>query len=281
MTLQEIMAVSALEKVNTFKLNFVDEEDLEIIQYVSKLLDDFKMNPATISKRIDYTTAKNGALSRLSLFGCDIADKAESILNNTAVLNIHPLPFMYSCNVKYELDFNGEILKNSGRFTDIKVPIIMDSTASVMFGHELIHLVKETNYEEYVDAYVYSDVIPLLFEMIKMYDVDSPRVLLAERMQLLLTDKKNFDEVTASINGEFNEYQRYIQSRAGEYLNSYYYALILFNMYKSNPREILDYIRLVLNHKITTRGMLMALGIYKDLEYKDVFEEEFDLVKKI
>lgn len=283
MSLQELMALmGALDKAKSFNLRFVDEEDLEIIKYVSKELDNFKMNPATVVKKMDCIKAKKEALKMMSLFGGDIVSKAKSVLDDVSLLSVHPLPFMYSCNVKYELGLNGEVLRNSGKFTELKVPRIMDSTAPVMFGHELIHLVKETNYDEYVDAYVYSDVIPLLFEMIKMYDVDSPRVLFAERMQLLLTDKMSFDQITRSIDSRNDsELTRYVQTRSGEYLNSYYYALVLFNMYKANQQEILKYMRMVLNHEITTRQMLMALGIYKDLEYKDLFEKEFEIVKKI
>ena len=71
---------------NAYQWN-VDKEDLEIIKYVSKELDNFKMNSATIVKKIDYI-------------------KAKAILDDVSLLSVHPLPFMYSCNVKYELGIN-------------------------------------------------------------------------------------------------------------------------------------------------------------------------------
>lgn len=284
MTFQErLTLMCAIDKAKTYKMNFVDEDDLKVIKYVSKVLDTFKMEPATVKNRMTLNEAKIESIKLLELFGGDIASRAESLLNKTSILEVHPLPFIYSCNIKFDLDQNDEVLKNSGRFLDVKVPSVMDTSAPVLLGHECIHLLKETNYEEYVDAFVYSDVIPLFFELVKMNDVESPKVLFAERMHLLLTDKVNFDEYTRRI--EYNDFDKelyeYSQTRAGEYLNSFYYAIVLFKMYKENKKDILNYIKLVLNHKITTRELLSILGIYKNMDCRDIFESEFNKVRSI
>lgn len=71
-----------------------------------------------------------------------------------------------------------------------------------------------------------------------------------------------------------------IQSRSGEYLNSFYYALVLFNMYKDNPKMILELVRKVLNKEMSTLDLLVNLGLYhKNSDY--IFNEELGKIRKV
>ena len=71
----------------------------------------------------------------------------------------------------------------------------------------------------------------------------------------------------------------YIRSYIGRYLNSFYYAIILYNMYKENPKKILGYVSKVLNHELTTYDMLIDLNIYGDIK-GEVFENEINSIKR-
>ena len=81
------------------------------------------------------------------------------------------------------------------------------------------------------------------------------------------------------INATQNIYE-YVKSYFGSYLGGFYYALILYNMYKVNPEIILNLINDVLSHKITTLDMLNKLNIYGSIE-GETFEKEINTIKKV
>lgn len=283
MTLQDQLRIlTGIERAETFKMNYVDQGDLEKAQYVSKVLDTFNMEPVLIKERVSAKSALSDAVSLMGVLGVDVAKKAESLLNSTDILSVHPLPFIYSCNIQYKTDASGCVDENSGKIYDLKVPHLLDTSASVFLGHETLHLMKETNYKEYVDAYVLSDVIPLFYELLMMEKIEESKVLFAERMHLLLAEKVNFDEFTRRIgyNDWDVELYKYSQTRAGEYLNSFYYAVILYNMYKNDPKGILSLVQKVLNHEMTTREMLTFLDIYQK-DNNDIFDLEFNNVRSM
>ena len=85
-------------------------------------------------------------------------------------------------------------------------------------------------------------------------------------------------------NKEDKDLYKIIDTRSGEYLNIYYYACILFNMYKSSLLLVLDLVNKVLNHEMTTREMLQLLGIFrqdKNCLFDTTFEEVNKCVKKV
>lgn len=63
-------------------------------------------------------------------------------------------------------------------------------------------------------------------------------------------------------------------------MNSFYYSLLLYNLYKKEPKIVLELVNKVLNHEMTTRGMLEKLGLLYSNE-KDIFEEEFNAIRKV
>ena len=77
---------------------------------------------------------------------------------------------------------------------------------------------------------------------------------------------------------EDKDLYKVIATRSGQYLNSYYYASILFNMYKSDPQMMLAYVNKVLKHEITTRELLETLGIFHQ-DKNSIFDTEFEKVK--
>ena len=86
---------------------------------------------------------------------------------------------------------------------------------------------------------------------------------------------------TANITRSRNDAELYkvLQGRSGQYLNSFYYSLVLFNVYKSDPNLVLSAIKKVLNHEMTTLDMLINLGIYQE-NFDKVFNEELSSIRK-
>lgn len=63
-------------------------------------------------------------------------------------------------------------------------------------------------------------------------------------------------------------------------MNSFYYVVILYSMYKETPKKILDLVSRVLKQEITTLDMLNCLGIYGDIK-GGTFEKELDHIRKL
>ena len=80
--------------------------------------------------------------------------------------------------------------------------------------------------------------------------------------------------------GKETKLYEYLRSRIGCYLNSFYYAVILYKMYKENPDKILYFVLKVLNHEMTTFDMLNDLGIYGNIQ-GEVFEKELGKIRKL
>ena len=72
----------------------------------------------------------------------------------------------------------------------------------------------------------------------------------------------------------------YARTKIGCYLNSFYYALILYHMYKETPNKIMNLVYKVLMNEMTTLELLQQLGIYGDIR-GEVFEKELRNVKKL
>ena len=88
----------------------------------------------------------------------------------------------------------------------------------------------------------------------------------------------NFFDITDDINDKL--LFEHIRSKVGCYLNSFYYAIILYSMYKVSPKKILNLVSKVLKHEITTLEMLEKLNLYGDIR-GSVFEKELNGIKKV
>lgn len=98
----------------------------------------------------------------------------------------------------------------------------------------------------------------------------------------LLAEKRVFDILGLkylTVRHEKNLY-KVLQNRSGQYLNIFYYDLVLYDMYKKNRDSIIEIIRRVLSREITTLDMLSELGIYNKGN-NEVFDEELDNIKKV
>ena len=72
----------------------------------------------------------------------------------------------------------------------------------------------------------------------------------------------------------------YFRLKVGMYLIGFYYAIILYNMFKDNPRGILDLVIKVLKEEMTTYMLLDTLGIYGDIK-GEIFEKEVGNIRKL
>ena len=278
------------------KLNYLNYDDINVCHYVISQLsytDNFRIKKGRI---ISLKSMKEKSLEEVRIFGDDIYSRVQDLLSTVPINRCNNI-FDFQCRVGYDMDDKNNIIDpNSGKIDCYIVPRYLFEYCIFRLDHEHIHALKETNYEEYKNAFVLGEVIPMFFELI-IFDPRNiiRRELVKDRLSSLNITKKNFTFVDEyiqnygfisfnSIDGDDYYQQRsiyeYLRTRDGCYLNSFYYALILYNMYKENPKKILDFVSRVLKQEITTLDMLNCLGIYGDIN-GGTFEKELGLIRKL
>lgn len=264
-------------------IKYIDYRDKKIINYVSKMLNTVNTGADVSVGTIDYNTAIAGSLENLKVLGMEPYTKVSSFISTVPFLPIHPISNGYSCHISYFVDDKTlEVDKFSGAVAHYKVPQRPNIMAPLHIGHEHIHALKETNYEEYIDSQILGDVIPMFYEflMCDKYE-EMKKLIMSFRLFSLKKDKKHYDNAVNQMKKrELKDLYKVIATRNGQYLNSFYYSLLLYNLYKSEPKRVLELVNKVLNHGMTTREMLEELGILYSLNTQ-VFEEELRIIKKV
>jgi hypothetical protein len=187
----------------------------------------------------------------------------------------------YVSAFKHPLQFGCRVADNTRSLVlDIfKVPYVFDRESPIFLGHEYHHALKDTNKEEYNLMMRYADVIPIFYELVtadsKPKDIKAN--LLRARINMLNLDKRKYRLYRELPRGYI--VVDFKTSKSGQYLNSYYYALALFRVYKEKPGIVLGLVSKVLKHEITTIEMLMVLDLYEVDLNKEVSEEHNEIIR--
>ena len=268
--------------------NYIDYQDKRVINYVAKALKSINTGAYVCFGTISYPDALATSIENVKVFGTEIASRVASLTSNLVLQKVSPVSNGYTCNITYSLDDKTkEVNISSGTVDHYKVPIKPDIMASFHLGHEHLHALKETNYYEYVDGFVLGDVITMLYEFILADKYpELKNEIYRFRLYSLKEDYTHYENAINQMKKSKDDKDLYkiIATRSGVYLNSYYYACILFDMYKSSPQMILDIVNRVLKHEMTTRDMLKLLGLFhqdKNSIFDSVFEDVKKCVKKV
>lgn len=191
-------------------------------------------------------------------------------------------------NISYKQNPLTQEINKSGIIKSYGIPTTLYETDIITLVHEHIHVLKDTNYYEYQNAFVTGEVLPIFFEIINYERSRLKRMALSDRLQLLYRSKEvclYIKEKEVNLKSSQNESSNYdiydfAKGYAGVYLNSFYYALILYDLYKKDPIKILKLISKVLNHQITTLELLNKLNIYCDIK-SEIFEKEIKKIQKV
>lgn len=268
--------------------NYIDYQDKRVINYVAKALKSINTGAYVCFGTVSYPEALVASIENVKVFGTEIASRVASLTSNLVLQKVSPISNGYTCNITYLLDDDTkEVDYSSGTVDHYKVPIKPDIMASLHLGHEHLHALKETNYYEYIDGFVLGDVITMLYEFILADKYpELKNEIYRFRLYSLKEDYTHYENAINQMKKSKDDKDLYkiIATRSGVYLNSYYYACILFDMYKSSPQMILDIVNRVLKHEMTTRDMLKILGLFhqdKNSIFDSVFEDVKKCVKKV
>lgn len=270
---------------NEFKklgIKYIDSNDRKTINHVIQSLRDIDTGAYVCFGNITYQEAIGASLEHLKVLGGEVVANVESLIKNISFNQTQDSQIEYSCVVDFEKDETGKIKKDTGVVGKYNLPKKLNILSPFHISHEHLHLLKETNYDEYIDSQIIGDVITILYEFI-MADTypEIKKELIRYRLSSLKKDSDTYEFARSHIDKEMTDKDLYKveATTSGQYLNSFYYAVILFNMYKNEPEKILKLVNKVLNHEITTREMLKILGIFQQ-EKHSAYDIEFEEVKK-
>ncbi len=266
--------------IDAVGMPYLSSSDKKIIQHVIRTL---KGTGAILvnSSNVGIESVVSGALGDIKeVFGATVARRTESKLYEIDKRFLYKLPHSFTTDITYSLDsVTKKAIPSSGRVDSLNMPNVMTSADRVFIGHEFIHMNKDLNFEEYKLLMTYSDVIPILYEFITMKD-DANEVLSA-RISALGLEIHGYELAAQKMkSGREKDLYKVILSRSGQYLNSFYYATILYRMYLNDPKMILDYIRRVIRCEMTTLDMLKDLGIHL-VDNNEMYDEQVQEFRRI
>lgn len=208
----------------------------------------------------DNSTKHNNSNKNFILTN-EISQKAFKILNEIIISE--------ASFENYQCIF--EIQNKKVSIHSLNISCELDTLSYVYLGHEIIHLLKETNLKEYKNHLQYSEVLPMLYEFIQMkYKKSSIKRNIVSRRILFLSEM-NQDIIKAKnlIENKFDfEIYKLLDYT---YFISFYYTILLYELYSKYPQTILKEFKNVLLHKKTTQELLEYFDIYN--KYKTT---EFD-----
>lgn len=298
MRLEEIIDNYQKEKnvIDSLSTLYLSEEDIDVCNYVTSQLHDIDIGNINYGQEISFFDLIWYGSDQMVIFNDDlINERILNLLRTTEFKMGVNNEQQFGTGIYYDIDKLGKVDRNSGRISRFSLPHTLNELSVYCFGHEQVHALKETNYMEYIYAKSLGEVIPILFEFM-IYNPEEvlKKELIKFRMDNLMNNKLEYECMNklykqswrvAVGSGEAEIYKRaclyeYVRSKIGCYLNSFYYALILYHMYRENPDKILGLTASVLNHKMTTMEMLVELGIYGDIR-GELFEKELGNIRKL
>ena len=267
-----------------FDMKYIDDSDKRNISFVSENIFDIDTEVYVSSEYYALETVKTVSVESLRLFDAGIGDRVYSSLLFSKVEQIFNDESLFMCNVAYSMDpcFK-KIVPDSGIVKSYKIPYKLNDNSFIYMGHEYMHSLKDTNYEEYKLSQSLGDVVPLFYEMVcaDMFP-KLAKGFWQSRLDMLKGNAVVYKNVSVDIQRNvFNRSLNLVnQSICGQYLNSFYYALLLFNMYKRCPQFVTGEIIRVLNHEITTMDLLVGLGVY-NVNKDNLVIEEINKLRKV
>lgn len=266
------------------KFNYFTGAEINKANFVSSFLDESYNKISLFPQKTSLAYAISYGVEGMHLFGDEALIKIGATLSTVDILENPYLKDEFQALISYGYDEEEEkIIPETGGVLAYVIPGQLDDLAPIWMSHENIHALKDTNYEEYKNAFIYGEVIPLFYEMLKAHELKIlTKSWFVKRMQFLISSKKEFQKNLSFLqdNQENKEDVLINCSLSGNYLNDFYYALVLYRLYLDEPALILDLIRRVLLHEITTEEMLDIMGI-KEESFDNLFTQEFQKLKKI
>ena len=165
----------------------------------------------------------------------------------------------------------------------INIPIELNETSHIFIGHEIIHVLKDgKNDNEWIYTLIYSEVLPMLYELIQSENSTIGHKVLNWRINKLLYMYNNaYREEIYHILKNYTELIDYYQIPENIYFISFYYTILLYSIYLKDKTKVLEEIQKVLNQEITTKELLEEFGLLNKINQNTFYNEYQKLILKI
>ena len=178
--------------------------------------------------------------------------------------------------------FKTKLTNRTGELSYYLFPQEHTELAPICISHEFIHALKDTNGNEQRYTFRTGEVLPMLHELIVLEKQPSDFVkkYLNMRLQTLWECASSFNHGYSLQSRNVDE-AYLLMCESSKFLNSFYLALVLFNIYKTNPEFMLKEIKKVLHKEATTRELLIKNGFYDIQNSNRLVQQEMDSIRKL
>lgn len=243
--------------------------DNEIINFVINYIKEIGIIDLSFVSKSTYSVEFAKSMKTLDrYFDTSVLERVNDIFDKIQIIGVSN----YSCRFN-TLDRTPDTL-----FIKSEANIL----SHVSLGHEIIHLLKESSFSEYKNFLRYSEVLPILYEFIqtKYKSKNMKNNIFISRLNRLSNTYNNLYNSSKEISQFFESHPdkyEYYKMPGNVYFISFYYALILYSIYKNEPKEVLFQMRNVLLHEMTTEELLKYFGLDEKID-KSNFEFQYNLI---
>lgn len=247
----------------------------ELVRFVLSFLLNNKYPTIFSTKPSTYDIEFSKVLSNLQYYFEDdeILKSYHDIIINRGIINQCLSPH------EYFTTFNGPQMAWA-----LNIPKELDELSHIFIGHEVMHiLATHKNPEEWKYLLLYSEIIPLLYELIQADNENDEKrnsiINFRYYKMLEMYNSAYSNEVLDRLENDKMSL-KYYQMQENIYFISFYYTIVVYALYKQDPQEILSIIKKVLKQELTTLNMLKQLNIVRYLQPK-LFKEGTEYVLKL
>lgn len=267
------------ENSKIFNPTKVTKEDLKrALNVAREIIKLHKKETIPRTKPIPFNVLLVKSLNNLYSLGLhNIVSDATSIIKYLEYYELENQPYSSFVTNSSVIDTGCGYAKKA---VSIYVPSYINEASSIFMSHEVIHILKERNPEECKCLNTTGEVLPMLVELLHAYN-SNPTLLkeiIYERIKLLYYEAKQFLHLYETIKGTKNPNLLPALYSSCNYLNSFYYTLILFKLSFNNEDYVIDLLNNSVNNQISTSTITNELEESPDSN--TLYQEGFNIIKK-
>lgn len=184
----------------------------------------------------------------------------------------------YNCEFEDIYNNKGKLIKRNPTYINLaKNP---NELTYVGIGHEMMHLLKDRNCMEFSNFFNYGEVIPIFYELLQTNgksETIKNSIIINRLNGLKKTYETNYSLEFIEKFKNDPELYTYHRFRCDVYFISFYYAVMLYSLYKNNSKLILKEIKNILDNNKTTLDLIELFEFNKKIDI-ETFDKEYNLI---
>lgn len=281
------------ESADNLGSDYISPKEARVVEVVGDCLRNVNIEEYYLGVGISREQLIDRGFKSVLLFGSELEPMLRETIDKTPINESEEIQ---RCNMGGEFSFKHDQFGRPVRDSitaELNIPTKPLEIDGIVLGHEFIHLMKDTNYDE-LKSSLYTEVLPMFLEFI-CFDkgIEFAPELLKMRIDILGRQYDYYREFALESERQHEYFGREFKgigyrksleefacTLSGSYLNSFYVALVLYNMYKDNPKKMLEMVRKVLQKEMITKDLCDRLGVISE-EQDETFVREFEGLNKV